>query len=60
MTEGRSREVAVDLMMMALPLLDAAGESLAAARLRHALDAIAPEPEDVGKDEAAWRTGDAE
>lgn len=40
---GRSREVAVDLMRMALPLLDRAGEPLAAARLQHALDALESE-----------------
>lgn len=41
--DGRGREVAVSLMRMALPLLDRAGEPLAAARLQHALDALAPE-----------------
>lgn len=34
----RARRVAASLMRLALPLLDRAGESAAAARLQHAID----------------------
>ena len=34
----RPREVAVSLMRLALPLLDRSGDTLAAARLQHAID----------------------
>lgn len=36
--EARSLEVAVRLMRLALPLLDQARETTAAARLQHAID----------------------
>lgn len=38
MTGRGDREVALDLMRLALPLLDRAGASLAAARLQSAID----------------------
>lgn len=40
----RSRDVALKLMRLALPLLDRAGETLAAARLQHAIDTALESP----------------
>lgn len=46
----RSREVAISLMRLALPLLDQAGDTLAAARLQHAIDTALDTPP-MGKGE---------
>lgn len=40
MAERRDREVALDLMRMALALLDRAGDAVAVARLQHAIDCV--------------------
>lgn len=41
---ARSRRVALDLMRMALALLDRAEEGFAAARLQHAIDTVGAGP----------------
>lgn len=37
---GDDKRVALNLMRLALPLLDRAGDMVAAARLQHAIDAV--------------------
>ena len=46
MTDANTRlhDVAVSLMRLALPLLDRAGDTLAAARLQHAIDTALDTP----------------
>lgn len=44
MSRPKELEVALNLMRLALPLLDRAGEYAAAARLQHAIDTAEREP----------------
>lgn len=60
MAERRDREVAFDLMRMTLPLLDRAGDAVAAARLQGAIDCVLLDelkhvrPPAIAEDDRIW------